>query len=166
MILELHPMREQARSSSWMERITDPGLDGSPVSFFLLLLPMRAEIERILRRSWSYYAEARRSFEAAGVWLCRDFAGSLFNLGVMNFSGLDFGGYVIMNDIGSKNKKDFLSSQKISMISDLSWRDVLKKSFLSTIFQQYIGVEIGSKFTGICDCHSLAQFGQWKMERS
>lgn len=71
------------------------------------ILTMRAENELNLR---STHLKLKRSFEAAAAWICRDPAGSLFNLGVMLFSGCNFGGWVIMSEIGYKNKKDFLAT--------------------------------------------------------
>ena len=51
--------------------------------------------------------------EDPGAWIYRDLAGYLFNLGVYSFSGFNFGGCVILSEIGSKNKKDFLSSHRM-----------------------------------------------------
>ena len=51
--------------------------------------------------------ERRSALKILELRICRDLAGSLFNLGVRNFSGLNFGGCVIERNIGSKNKKDF-----------------------------------------------------------
>lgn len=99
------------------------GLDLKSPLFFLLL-PIRAYFELILRRSWSCYVEAQRSFEAAAAWICRDSAGSLFGRGVMNFSGLNFGGCVISSNIGYRPKKDFLSSHVESMSSGSKLEDM------------------------------------------
>ena len=71
------------------------------------ILTMRAEIELNLRDSEAAMLKLEAASEDPGSWICRDSAGSLFNLGVLNFSGLDFGGDVTVSQIGRNLKKDF-----------------------------------------------------------
>lgn len=76
--------------------------------YFLLDLPMRAEIELNLRRDRAAMFNLESALKLLERRDCLDLPGSLCNLGVCKFSKSDFGGWVIERNIGSKNKKEFL----------------------------------------------------------
>jgi len=81
---------------------------------FFLLLPIRAYFELILRDPGAAMLKLRSWLKILDCCAGKYFSGSLFNLGVMLFSGLNFGGCVILSEIGYRPKKDFLSSHRRS----------------------------------------------------
>lgn len=78
-----------------------------------------------IARKWTYFApilrgsgaallELRSALKIKELRICGELLASLFNLGVCVISKLNFGGCVMLSDIGYKNKKDFPSSLRRS----------------------------------------------------
>lgn len=101
-------------------------------------LTILTEIELILRRSRAAMLELRSALKLLELLRCRDLPGSLSFRGVCSFSGCNFGGYVIMSEIGYKNKKDFSCSHEKDRRRG---RIMFKESFSSPKSEQEIRIQ-------------------------
>lgn len=101
-------------------------------------LTIRAYFEFILRDPGAAMFKLRSWLKILDCYAGKYFSGSLFNLGVCKFSGLDFGGCVIISNIGYKNKKDFSCSHAEDRRRG---RIMFKESFLSPKSEQEIRIQ-------------------------